>query len=626
MKIRTRLTIIMLVFGVAVVIISASVVGTQYRMSMIEERAVLAEDLHARAHLLGDLSTQYLLTRDDRQLAQWRSEHVAFGKELASLSAEGAREEEIRSVLEESWQGIGQVFEEVAADPAGPAAGENGVPASWSQVAEVNRGLVQDALDLSVLLRIEKERVDGQSTLLVFSLIAVFAAFLLASYLLNFRQVLTSIAALQEGTRAVGSGDLSFVLPAPGNDELGELGRSFNRMTADLRALTASRTELEAEVARRTEVEDRLRRSLEALEQKEAELGSAAVFLSESPFPVMRVDGRGAVLYTNPAGEAVLEAWGIRAGDRFSPTLCDEVAVSLELGVMRELEASCRSTVYSIAMVPVPDQGYVNLYFSVITRRKRAEEALEAQADRLRRSNEELERFAYVSSHDLQEPLRSVVSFSQLLERRYRGRLGPDADEYIAFIVEAGVRMQALIQDLLQLSRVSTRGSSPHPVESSVIFEDVLRDLSPAIEASGGVVERGPLPRVNADPTQLGQVFANLLSNALKFHREGVPPSVHVSAVPDGRFWRFAVEDNGIGIEAEYFDRIFVIFQRLHTRDEYEGTGIGLALVGRIIELHGGRTWVASTLGQGSTFFFTLPGADADPTGGASAPSSSPGF
>ncbi|KAF5065762.1 Adaptive-response sensory-kinase SasA [anaerobic digester metagenome] len=622
MKIRTRLTIIMLVFGLAVVIISASVVGTEFRMGGIEEREVLAEDLHARAHLLSDLSSSYLLLRDDRQLAQWRLEHAAFGKALVSLSADGAREQALCSALEESWKGLGDVFEEVA---AGDGAGAGGVPAAWSQVAEVNRALVQDTLDLVVLIQDKQESVERQSTLLVSSLVAVFAAFLLVSYLLNFRQVLASIATLQEGTRAVGSGDLSFVLPAHGDDELGELGRSFNRMTADLRALTASRAELEVEVVQRTEVEDRLRRSLEALEQKEAELGSAAVFLSESPFPVMRLDGTGSVLYTNPAGEAVLEAWGIGRGDRFSPHLCEEVAVSLDLGVLRELEASCGPIVYSIAMVPIPDQGYVNLYFSEITRRKRAEAALEAQAERLRRSNEELERFAYVSSHDLQEPLRSVVSFSQLLQRRYRGRLGPDADEYIGFIVEAGVRMQALIQDLLQLSRVSTRGSNPRPVESGAVFEEVLRDLSPAIEASGGVVEHGPLPRVMADPTQLGQVFANLLSNALKFRRQDVPPRVRVSAEQDGRSWRFAVEDNGIGIEPEYFDRIFVIFQRLHTRDEYEGTGIGLALVARIVDLHGGRTWVESEPGRGSTFFFTLPAADKGPTGGMDSPSPLPG-
>ncbi len=621
------MTIILLVFGLAVVLISASVVGTQYRLGGIETRVALADDLHARAHLLGDLSTRYLVLDEDQEVNRWRSEYVAFGEALSSFSVEGEREQALYSALQETWRGLGDVFEEVA-DSGGavPTTVEGGgVPASWTQVAEVNRALVQDALDLSVLLRNEKGSVERQNTLLVSSLVAVFAAFLLVSYLLNFRQVLVSIAALQEGTRAVGSGDLSFVLPAHGDDELGELGRSFNRMITDLRSLTASRAELEAEVVRRREVEGRLRGSLEALEQKDTELVSAAAFITESPFPLMRVDRSGAVLYTNPAGEGVLECWGMAEGDRFSDRLCEETAIALDLGVTRELEARCRSILYSIAMVPVAGQEYVNLYFSEITRRKQAEQTLEAQAERLRRSNEELERFAYVSSHDLQEPLRSVVSFSQLLERRYRGRLGPDADEYIGFIVEAGIRMQALIQDLLQLSRVSTRKGVPRPVESGVVLEDVLRDLSPAIEASKGTVEYGHLPRVTADPTQLGQVFANLVSNALKFHREGVPPQVRVSAEPNGGAWRFSVEDNGIGIEPEYFDRIFVIFQRLHTRDEYEGTGIGLALVARIIELHGGRTWVDSCPGRGSTFFFTLPGSDDVSADNSGDPPSTPG-
>ncbi|MEN6517778.1 MAG: PAS domain S-box protein [Methanospirillum sp.] len=237
-----------------------------------------------------------------------------------------------------------------------------------------------------------------------------------------------------------------------------------------------------------------------------------------------------------------------------------------------------------------------------IDERKKASEALQ-------RSNDELQRFAYVASHDLQEPLRSIVSFSQLLERRYKGRLDQDADDYIGFIVEGGTRMQALIQDLLLVSRVETGAKPLEPTDAGEVVAGALRLLEAPIRETGGAVTVEPMPCVLADASQLEQIFTNLIANALKYHREGVPPVIAISATRNGRRWEFAVRDNGIGIEAEYYDRIFEMFRRLHTHDEYEGTGIGLAVVKRIVERHGGRVRVESTPGMGSSFFFTLPAA-----------------
>ncbi len=190
-----------------------------------------------------------------------------------------------------------------------------------------------------------------------------------------------------------------------------------------------------------------------------------------------------------------------------------------------------------------------------------------------------------------------------------QGQLGEDADEFIGFIIEGGNRMQRLIEDLLRLSRVETTAKPLVPTDAGEVVADALRLVETPIREAGATVTVGPLPMVMADAAQLGQVFTNLVGNALKYRRSEVPLGVRISAERTGRFWRFAVEDNGIGIEAEYFDRIFVIFQRLHTREEYEGTGIGLAVVRKIVERHGGRVWVESTPGQGSTFFFTLPAA-----------------
>jgi light-regulated signal transduction histidine kinase (bacteriophytochrome) len=241
-----------------------------------------------------------------------------------------------------------------------------------------------------------------------------------------------------------------------------------------------------------------------------------------------------------------------------------------------------------------------------ITERRRAEEALAERTAELARSNAELEQFAYVASHDLQEPLRMVTSYTQLLARRYKGKLDEDADEFITFAVDGATRMQGLIQDLLAYSRVGTRGAAFAPTDCNRVVEQVLGDLSAAITEAGATVTHDPLPTVTADAGQLGQLFLNLIGNAVKF-RGQAPPRIHVTAERADGAWRFAVMDNGIGLDPQYADRIFVIFQRLHTRAEYPGTGIGLAICKKIVERHGGRIWVEATPGGGSTFVFTIP-------------------
>ena len=243
------------------------------------------------------------------------------------------------------------------------------------------------------------------------------------------------------------------------------------------------------------------------------------------------------------------------------------------------------------------------------TAQQLAEDAMRKYSLDLARSNAELERFAYVASHDLQEPLRMVSSYTQLLSRRYKGKLDPSADEFIAYAVDGATRMQRLINDLLALSRVGTQAKASEPVDTDAILRRVVSDLQPAIEAAGAtVVSSEALPTVLAEGTQVGQLFQNLVGNALKFRGEE-PPRVEISAVPvdDGGFWQFSFKDNGIGIEPQYFDRIFVIFQRLHGKEEYPGTGIGLAICKKIVERVGGKLWVESQPGHGTNFLFTLP-------------------
>ncbi len=235
-----------------------------------------------------------------------------------------------------------------------------------------------------------------------------------------------------------------------------------------------------------------------------------------------------------------------------------------------------------------------------------ANQRLDDQALDLRRSNAELEQFAYVASHDLQEPLRKVASFTQLLQRRYGDQLDERADQYIEFAVDGAKRMQQLINDLLAFSRVGRVGTELEPVDVNVAAHDALDNLATTIEESGAVVEVGELPTVLGEPRLLSAVFQNLIGNAVKFRGEA-PPVVRVSAQRDGAMWRFAVADNGIGIDAEYADRIFVIFQRLHPKEAYGGTGIGLALCRKIVEFHGGRIELDTSAREGTTFRFTLP-------------------
>jgi PAS domain S-box-containing protein len=244
-----------------------------------------------------------------------------------------------------------------------------------------------------------------------------------------------------------------------------------------------------------------------------------------------------------------------------------------------------------------------------ITTRQKAAARLLQKVEELNRSNEELAQFAYVASHDLQEPLRMVTSFLQLLSRRYKGKLGSDADEFIAFAVDGASRMQLLIQGLLTYSRVGTKGTNPIDIPSEEALRQAVMNLRVAIEKSGARVTHDPLPLVLADSTQLIQLFQNLVGNAIKYC--GETPLVHVSAARNGaEACIFSVQDNGIGIESQYFEKIFGMFQRLHTRKEYSGTGMGLAICKNIVERHGGSISVESQLGRGSTFRFSLTASE----------------
>ncbi len=240
-----------------------------------------------------------------------------------------------------------------------------------------------------------------------------------------------------------------------------------------------------------------------------------------------------------------------------------------------------------------------------MTERRLAEQRIQHAMEELARSNAELQQFAYVASHDLQEPLRAIAGCVQLLQQRFGGKLDGRADEYIGHAVEGASRMKALINDLLEYSRVGTRVNALRPADCNEVLKAAVRNLQPAVDEKKAIITNDPLPTIMADDGRLVQLLQNLIGNALKFTAERTP-AVHVSAAQVDGAWQFSVRDNGIGIEPQYRERIFGVFQRLHTRREYPGTGIGLAICKRIVERHGGRIWVESEPGKGTTFLFTI--------------------
>ncbi len=456
----------------------------------------------------------------------------------------------------------------------------------------------------------------------------VLAAFISVIFISAYfsRSITRPISKLRDAAENISKGEQDVKIEVESLDEIGDLASSFNRMEQELRQhrdhleeTVVERTqELQREITERKLAEELLRESETGLKQAQriAQVGSWEWNLKDDSFlmseEMLQIHGlkddncltniETVIAETIHPDDKEMVNW--KSGDIIAGKSRDHMVYRI-MQPTREVRWVCAS-------VPdiknTDDQGIPQVIIGTIqdiTDDKLQEEKLQNLLMDLQRSNKELEQSAYVASHDLQEPLRMISSYTQLLARRYKGVLDNEADDYIHYAVDGAKRMQAMISALLEYSRIGTRSKRYKAVNSAAILEDALLNLEISIGDNNAVITHDTLPTVVADSTQMEQLLQNLVGNAIKFHGEEIP-RVHIAAShgPDG--WIFSVSDNGIGIESQYSKRIFDIFQRLHTKAEYDGTGIGLSVCRKIVERHGGHIWMESELGKGSTFYFTI--------------------
>ena len=552
---------------------------------------------------------RHLLHGDMASLRQGDKHREILGQTLVSMSSESI-DHALLADLKKKYEAVDLLFPRIMQMAGKPEDDQGQDRKAREMLTDLTlfrlSNLVNAANDLSrATYAVTLNRRHFVGIVIVASGFGMVLIILLNIYMIR-KSVIDPLKALSAGAERIGAGNFDYVAEAKRDDEVGKLALAFNTMIERLQertdALRKAKNELEIKVQERT-----------------AELKAASAYnrslIEASLDPLVTINAEGKITDVNTATEKVTgysaqELVGTDFADYFTEP--DKARSGYKLvfqeGLVKNYELAIRHkngwltpVIYSASLYRDGDGKVVGVFAAArdITERKRAEEELT-------RSNEDLQQFAYVASHDLQEPLRNVASCLQLLEKEYKDKLDPTADQYIRYSVEGAVRMKALILDLLAYSRVATKGKPPERIDCEQVLDLALKNLHSAIDENGAVVTCDPLPSILGDGAQLLQVFQNLIGNAIKFRRDE-PPQIHISAVKNKNEWIFSIKDNGIGIELRHLDRIFVIFQRLHKRSEYDGTGMGLAIVKKIVERHGGRIWAESEYGVGTTFYFTIP-------------------
>lgn len=602
MRIRTQL--LMAAVGAALVALAAlAALAHVTRLSAAALQAQSdSQEVARHVTSLLTLTQEYTLYGSERPLAQWHTRYAQLLQTAqAALQREAAPDPALLS-LHEHVRDLRILFQKL----------EETVRQGPSDLAQRRRELLIERLVAATQEMVEaRHRWAGAIgarqahdqrifTAIVLSAPALLLAVVVGLGVVVLRGTLQPLERLQSSALAIQGGDLSVRCDRGEHNEVGDAARAVDAMALSQRA--ANQT-LQQEVEQRREAEHRLRLVMES-----------------SPLGMFVSDAQGQCLFTNAAWQHIAGqdlAQGLGSGwiaalhpdDRARVVSERRSASGPQVSEHRYQRPDGSIVWVRDHTAPMHREGvWAGLVSAVedITERRLLDQTLAARTAELARSNDELERFAYVASHDLQEPLRMVTSYGQLLMRRHHAQLNADAREFLGFVVDGGKRAQALISDLLRLARINSQARPLRPVALAAVLDDTLRQLDTRMLASGARVSHDTLPIVTADARQLGQVFLNLISNALKFNGSAAP-SIHVGAAREAGAWRISIADNGIGIEPRFFERIFVMFQRLHLRSDYEGTGIGLAICKKVVERHGGHIGVQSEPGRGSTFFFTLP-------------------
>jgi PAS domain S-box-containing protein len=343
--------------------------------------------------------------------------------------------------------------------------------------------------------------------------------------------------------------------------------------------------------------------------QAEEKIKRLASFPQMNPSPVIEIDFSGGINFYNQAALEAVEKLGPEAGlGALIPEDLGEIIAATREKQEKVFyrEVRLKDKVFGENIYFAEPFQVLRIYSLDITKRQQAEEKLQRTLEDLERSNKELEEFAYVASHDLQEPLRKIANFSEMLVTQYQGRLDEQAERYFGYVIDGAKRMQALINDLLSYSRVGRAELTLVPASLEDILMGTLSNLQALIQESGAEISHDPLPTCKVNPHQMGQLLQNLITNGIKFHDQRAP-RIHLSARQEGQEWVIAVRDQGIGFDPQYAEGIFKVFKRLHSKEQYPGTGIGLTICKKIVERHGGRIWAESEPGRGATFYFTIP-------------------
>ncbi|HXW68511.1 MAG TPA: ATP-binding protein [Dissulfurispiraceae bacterium] len=604
MQISQRLKINAIVSAITAFVILLILSLALYRLNNENDKGKIAGEILTGTFEVIELKNDYIWNRNERAKEQWITEHEQLGRLLKSASEKFRKPEDIKILtgMIKDYESIGEIFAGIMENRQ--KAGLHVYSADLSRAIESRllRQLHIRSYEFAVNVRhlLESNRESRDSALrlaaagIVFIIMILVVATLINSLMVG-RTIIDRIRRLRDGALLIGDGTLDHKVEVKGDDEFTELAEGFNTMTAKLK-----------------QAQDKI-------------VGLAAI-VEFSTDAIISATLDGIIVSWNPGAEKLYgyssrEAIGRSITLLTQPDRSDEISTIFDKIRNGEIITAYDTSRMrkdgtlvdvSLTVSPVKDSTGKIVGASGIARnvtdRKKLEERLKRYSKELEQSNRELDKFASIAAHDLGAPIRAVSGFARLLQKRCKEKLGADADQYISNIIEGTGRMENLIIDLLNYARAGARDKPLLPVDVNAIIEKTLANLAFEIQESEAVITVDPLPTVSADSTQLIQLFQNLVGNAIKFCR--TTPRIHISADRKQGEWLFLVSDNGIGIDLQHAERIFQIFQRLHARDKFSGTGIGLAICKKIVEMLGGRIWVESKPGEGSTFYFTLPIAE----------------